>query len=535
MKKMMKKNTTKTKVKKTMSDQAVAEVQKTPEVKETVAKYSRDYDLLARVTKMIGAKAKDFAFDFKGHHEPDLKRFSSDITMSFYLMEDEELAVLDTGAKLDKPVHFNLMGVNQCYYCGEYMKVTFDGETLYSSTECEFPGGIKEMNVDLRIPSGKMVFANDLREWFPCHSDFNVNTQAGIYKTTRAYEKVGMAHGFVSNTCPGVHQVDKRTLSISGSGGEEGEETWHDDFNDYAPLSKEEAIAVTAPGKEVGGICTDLWWYSVVDYKDFERRFVDLGGTLEEFKAYIKDRCDIVKVDKGIYTFTHFFDVDGGWDEPKKQQRAPTHYALINWTKELDKLVPYEEYKKINYTIGQCWLASLAEYPSIFGLDRDDESLPMEALLKKLATYSEDQIENSFAMFLDRTFGTFDRGSWHPNGWGCGRPIPEGIPDDYPVPPMTKKHRWENMRKEYCGLYLAGTGEESYLGSKIYTLNESFLAAAYDMCYAVLTYGSEEYRNDSEEQRLKIEKSRRKVVLASVKKLNQRFPGTLPERLKEFI
>lgn len=447
---------------------------------------------------------------------------------------------------VDSDIHHNnknvILRFRECSYCGEPVIVSYDGENVIASVACNFPGGIKEVEFELDIPSGKMVFANDLRKWFAVQFDFNVNTHSGKLKTIMSYESIGMAHGFVGNSCPGVYKIDNRHLSISGGAPEIGEEVWNDEAQDDLPLSKEDADKIIPPGKLVGGICTDLWWYSVVDYNDFKRRFIDMGNSLTEFKSYIKDRCDVVKVDPGIYKFKHFFDADD-WENHNKIN-IPNHYALISWSRDPEKIDYYAKYKKMDYTIGQCYLAAIAEYPPLYGFKEEElpNSLSMKERVEILYSFPIDRIEKSVAKFYSIIFCDFDRGAWHPSGWCSSYPVPLDTPD-FTLPLLTIKHQWPDMDKKYCGLFLASTGEESDLGSKVFTLNESFLNSAYDMCYAILEFGStarKSYPSMSavfrkEEFRIKEEKNRQKITLDALKNLNERFPKTIPDRCLKFL
>ena len=82
------------------------------------------------------------------------------------------------------------------------------------------------------------MFANDLRGYFPdVKDDYDVNTIAGTVECTRAYEQVGMIHILVGNSCPGVFKKNKELLRVATHGNAGGL-------------------------KRVGGICTDLWWFS---------------------------------------------------------------------------------------------------------------------------------------------------------------------------------------------------------------------------------------------------------------------------------
>jgi len=147
------------------------------------------------------------------------------------------------------------------------------------------------VKVAINIPSGKLICANDLREEFPLsgREDFNVNETVGIKQTIEAYAKVGMFHGFCGNSCPGLY-LDGNKLTIASLA--------YDD-------EKDEPIDDGSLGKEVGSICTDLWWYSVADYDEFIAR----GGKVDK-------RWDtVVDVEPGRYVLTHNLERKDDWKE----------------------------------------------------------------------------------------------------------------------------------------------------------------------------------------------------------------------------
>lgn len=489
------------------------------------AKMSKiNWELVDAASNKLGSRFSELKFDFHGHYKVKKEYLKSQIMglSSWHFFSEDDLNAIVAGEKLVIAQNIN-MGSMECYYCGEHFRYVFDGETFTAQTFCSQPGGIKKMFMELNVPSGKMVFANDLRRWFRIHGHYNVNNNIGVLLTTKAYEKVGMAHGFVSNTCPGVYQIDARTLSISGSA---SECYWDNEVKKYFPVSEEQIQKQTPLGKEVGGICTDLWWYSIVDFEDFKCRFLDMGGTLQEFNDYIEDRCDVVDVDSGVYTITHYLisDNDQNIDEP-------CHYAKIIWNRLPEVNDLYSLYKKQNYTIGQCWLTALANYPSLYRF-KDSElptTLSMEERVKILKSFSVDRIQSSVNAFYDYTFCNSGR-DWHDNGWSTSTEIDKDTPD-FILPSLADAaQHWYPMERNYCVLFLAAT-QNSKSEEKIH-FNDTFLMAAYDVCYSILKHG---VINKSLEDEFKNMKNQKEIALASLQGLNKQYPHTIPERCKEFL
>jgi len=112
--------------------------------------------------------------------------------------------------------------------------------------------GGQYIEIAIEIPSGKLAYGNDFRDQYPGCPDFYVNEMLGIKETVEWYGEQGLLHGFVGNSCPGIFK-DGNTLRVANYA--------HDD--DYIDVVEK------SWGPEVGGICTDLWWYSLADYDDF--------------------------------------------------------------------------------------------------------------------------------------------------------------------------------------------------------------------------------------------------------------------------
>jgi hypothetical protein len=174
-----------------------------------------------------------------------------------------------------------------CFYCGKYLSYVLDKENkkISLNEKCKFPEGIKKINLKLNVPSGKMVIANDLRKWFSSPFDhLNVNSDKGKFDTSKLYESVEMIHCYIGNSCPNVFQLDSSSLFIC-----------------------ENKYEFTEFGKKLGQICTDLWWYCIVDYENFKTKFLEKNESTNDFYKYCDSRCLIADVDPGVYYIEHKF------------------------------------------------------------------------------------------------------------------------------------------------------------------------------------------------------------------------------------
>lgn len=154
--------------------------------------------------------------------------------------------------------------------------------------------------------SGKIIVENDLREFF-IEESFNVNATKGIIKTMDHYAKQGMLHGYVGNSCP--------TLFLSE---DNGEILIGAEFDGDAECEEDENLLPDDSYKELAFVCTDLWWYSIVDLEDFKAKNpdVDLSG------------YEIVDIPKGRWELKHRYGVSS------KGYHDELPYATLNLLKD---------------------------------------------------------------------------------------------------------------------------------------------------------------------------------------------------------
>lgn len=212
-----------------------------------------------------------------------------------------------SGEKSPRPLP--LASPKKCGECGKAITLWFDGETIsLGEEECAHPGGLKDYKVDLDIPSGEIVVANDLRKLMGEDVDHNIDGTMGMMLTTRDYARLGMFHAFVGNSCPSVWKNGDVLRIGSPPCLEETDE----------PSDEVKANW----GDEVSWVCTDLWWFSIMDANLFESRCKTHGV---EFPEYLT--MEHVKVTPGRYRMTvHKY--------PDNDYYEGNHYATIELVDE---------------------------------------------------------------------------------------------------------------------------------------------------------------------------------------------------------
>lgn len=383
------------------------------------------------------------------------------------------LSVLDGKVEASHWVQLRRSCTFRCSECAEDLALECNGERLRCANPCPYPNGMQPYSIEVNVPSGKLVVANDLRDIFRVVGDFDIMASEGMRKTTLEYAKTGMAHAFVGNTCPGVYKInlDKFVIGTRKS-------------NERPPVKGSRRIA---------GICTDLWWYSICDFDEYVRR---VGK--EPPKEY---GFEIVKCKPGVYRFTHLFH--------HTERDAPGQvYTEIDWVREPDPIGDLGAYyRNQNLTAGQVILDSIEQYPGLFRCKNHTDSIQRAAshLMCTLGNGSE----------------------YHPNGFLGYRPNLTNDSADVKIPVFKKKYHWYPFNIDsYIGSAagLNGAKKDYRCFPNDIEFNPSFLALVFNICHCISKYGCKDDRNET-----------REVARACLIGLVEKYPDKVPAYVKRYF
>lgn len=382
-------------------------------------------------------------------------------------------SAIDEGKLLDKPLPLGSSGDDACSTCGERARLGFDGQRLVVLADpCPYPEGIVT-EWELNVPSGKLVFANDLREWFPSDEEYSVNPMIGRHQTTLAYAKVGMAHGFVSNTSPSVYRSGERFVV----GGYQ-EELWDDEEH------RSYANPDPCPwGDVVASISTELWWYSIVDFDEFARR-VSHYTPKTKLKKLLR-HVNVVDVKPGVYRFRQDQGVD--------HEDSLVEHASFEWVREPDEPRNYiaEDAAKHCSAI-ECLIEKCLSWPTLY-LSMSQES--RERAVVRWQEMDRAQKTTALARAADQAMCTLGGGTeWHENGF------PRGVVSDEArrlaaefedVPAFDFETHWYPISAGYGGLSLgAGVRDEYTARNELISLAPSFVRLGLNICQNAIKFGS---------------------------------------------
>ena len=372
------------------------------EAEEDTSEYLPFEDRDRVETKLQAAKLKvDYCGHWKGgqdveylgFEESERIRISHECTLAD-LKELEAALDSDTESKCWIPVRNYRASTARCSYCNEYMSETTNGKTLRLTPQaCPHPNGFAPLQWELNVPSGRLVVANDLRDWFPLSEGDDhiesVSSTIGCRNTTEEYAANGLAHGFVGNSCPGVYRLAKGSYTI----------------------------AQRAKGKKLmSSICTDLWWYSICDADEFALR-AQRFGSLEDADA------TVIKVKPGVYQFT----------QPDRESHDQEVHANFQWIREPDAPAPFL----------QKWAAvdiNAHAYVQAVTSQRFDEGRTWQNL-------SEEQRKNAWASVALDVLFTREELDLHEKGFPVTRVDPS-VPDIDP-PELRYTTSWYSFSDEY--------------------------------------------------------------------------------------
>ncbi len=396
------------------------------------------------------------SFSCSGHsiRKPDY------LTVQLEALSDRSLVKLSRavkkGKKLDKPIILKGNCLSRCSICGEDPDFCIDGVSIYPETLCVYPKGIT-LSFELNVPSGVMVIANDLRPEFGILGSYDINTSMGCVKQSLKMAENGCAQAFVGNTCPGVYRVSKDNFVIANP--------VYDEKRDKAVLPKN--------WEEVASICTDLWWYSIVDGDEFLRRGLKFA-----------DGIDKVDVRSGVYKFTHFRHLLDFDDSCGKA----TIFTEIKWVRSSDFVKDYRgRFMKMNFTAEQVICHQIKKWPSLYG--------------------GKDGVQR----VADHMFCTIGGGGdWHPNGFVQYDPDMLTWSPEAEIPQFDQVYDWRPLSDDYCALSRAANGKLN--------LNPSFAALAKNVLRCIIKHGSRSSRNKKEDN------NSRKLAEKFLKNIDRLYP-----------
>lgn len=433
-------------------------------------------------------------FDLNGHYRGKINEATRNIEImglsTSCVLEDEEFNNLLEATKSGKATKMIKIGLSglliDCFDCGVRTCWEFDGVTLRIVDECKYKDGIPCFVFELNVPSGTMVVANDLRDGFKVIGNYDVNNVVGMEKTTMKYAKVGMAHCFVGNTCPRMFKIGKQKIGSNFRIGQ-------------------------GRGNGVAGICTDLWWYSIVDLDSWVKTY-ERQPTQED----LRNMC-LVKCRPGVYKFTHQYHCI----DPDKSNAT---YSTVEWVRESDPVVDYRaKYLEADFTAEQI-------VHNLMKLNGEDKGYARR--YKEHFGDATKCVELFRA--IDQIFCVNGSGmEIHPNGWlGCDPDMTTDAPS-VNIPLLEGRYKWYPVSEYSFLAHCSGIGNAyvRHHGENRY-LNDSFLELAFNICQNIIRYGSDVY--DSKQTEV-VKNRQEKEIVDLIKKCCLGLAERNPNRLPKFI
>lgn len=199
----------------------------------------------------------------------------------------------------------------ECPECGQKVPLTLsdDGLRFVADGPCPYPEGHPEYSVTVSFPTGVVLFGDELLEERPPELEEHRGSGVVWQRTgMKGAAKIDFAHGYCGNTCPTVYRrEDRKELLVAMSGwGEDGE-----------------LLPFWDGYEDVGTICTDLWWWTVVDESIVRAKAAELGcGVYEDGQT---------TVEPGLWRAvqrSHLEDRD---------DHTPTVHARLEWIGSIEE------------------------------------------------------------------------------------------------------------------------------------------------------------------------------------------------------
>jgi len=416
------------------------------------------------------------------------------------LTEEEAVRLaeaIETGTELPEFIPFIRMSKMRCTHCHSPHTLASNGISIKVLEPCPRPEGLLQAVIRLNVPSGKLVFANDLRSWFRTPADYDINSRLGCHLTTLEYGKIGMAHGFTGNTCPGIWRMPDGRILIAN---EPAGDRWDAEKKTYIPIPESERE--TLGGEAVGSICTDLWWYCAVDQDELQRR-------ADYYNIPMPDcDMDILDVEPGVYEVRYNH-------EARKADDCDTLavYAEFERVGDPEPLRDWvaEDAAK-DYSAGQYLYQSICAWPDLWSRDKAWDDMDKEEQTKALWNAA------------DHLLFTLGNGhEWHKNGFPLDCVNLPKRARSIRIPPF--RFQGHVYPLDSAGAVSEAVGQRCWekKKSKPLYMNPSFIKLALNMLQAVISYGAQPSSGDYEQEVERARVSMRKAV-EFYRKLRKLYP-----------
>lgn len=216
----------------------------------------------------------------------------------------------------------------ECTNCGQMFSYILDGDNLYESykgrkinmAESCIDKDYTNYYIDINIPTGEILCADSLPYGHEVFKDIrnrdtriSVNSYKGCYDETMEYAKLNALHMYVGNTCPSLYKSGN-TLVVGRPTVIETDE----EEIEVSPLENSE---------EIGWICTDLWWASIIDFSIYKELLIKTFGEEEGLKKIEEITPLNKKIKPGVYRCYYLY---------KDNSDEINEFIKIEWLKEID-------------------------------------------------------------------------------------------------------------------------------------------------------------------------------------------------------
>lgn len=470
-----------------------------------------NYELRLEVEKVL--RAAKLEVDLRGHWKTGsvfsrLAEFKKRLSKSIYLLgvkaSDQEMRDLSKALTSKKSLRrwFDLgpsitLPSEGCSYCGERrFRLETNGKKLrLSGEDCPLPKGFEFNEWELNVPSGKIVVANDLRRWFPIpegEDDIDsINGVLGCRQTSLAYAAIGMAHASVGNTCPNVFKVVDGKFKIANA---PPDQYWNG--KEYVAYKKPPKFE----GTKVASICTDLWWYSLCDAEEFERRTKKFKGSLKEARATVID------VKPGVYRFRH--DDEARADDQSSGKE--TLFSTFEWVRKPDPVKDFlKGWETVEVNAHAYVQSQVKRWPTLFGVRTKDDDYDGDSALA-WSDMTEEQRNQSWLQVANQALCTIGSGTdWHEKGFPQAKVDPSVA--DIEPPSFRSQISWYPFSRPYGGLF------------EPEVLAPSFAKLAFRVLESVISFGIE-VRDNEHSREVQYTRDRMLLAVERYRELAKKYP-----------
>lgn len=226
----------------------------------------------------------------------------------------------------------------ECNECGEKIHYSFNGKEFTPKKRIDNKfidyncyKNDEKLSFEIEFPTGELIFndrldySKDLFKSLNNHPH-SIGSTTGIYERVNNYSSKNILHIYVGNTSPSLWLKDNKLAIGQAYYNEECD----GEITNCNCDTIETVIVPFGDSIEIGGICTDLWWASLIDTEVYKNLLIENFGEEDGLNKLSKIEKVKTRIKPGKYRCTYY---KKNIDTDEFIKKEPTIYCKLELIK----------------------------------------------------------------------------------------------------------------------------------------------------------------------------------------------------------